>query len=262
MPEEHESLEEFLTHLRHVFAYKYAKTLLANRHSVVEIGCGEGYGTRVLSETCERVVGFDVSEEAVNHANSKYSNDRCEFRLYDGSRLPVADGDFDAAVSFQVIEHVHADANFVREAYRVIKDNGLLIVTTPNRLHRLKAGQKPWNGYHVREYDSDGLAELLGVEVSNVTMSGIEGNEEIQRVELERVRRIRQVISFDPFNLRRVLPRALMRRLANAVRKRIFREGDRGPELAEWKKRYGVSDFRVVDSPRYETLDLLAVCRK
>jgi len=71
-----------------------------------DLGCGEGYGTRLLSEVCERIVGFDVSRDVVRHAEAQYGRSECEFQWYDGVRLPVEDGQFDAVVSFHVIEHV------------------------------------------------------------------------------------------------------------------------------------------------------------
>lgn len=134
MPEGHGSAEQYIMYLRHVFTYELAKESLCRTDEVVEIGSGEGYGTNLLSGNCRRIIGFDVCRNTVEHARAKYCCEKCKFKAYDGGRLPIDDGEFDVAVSFQVIEHVYDEDNFVKEAHRALKPGGKFIVATPKGL--------------------------------------------------------------------------------------------------------------------------------
>jgi len=264
MPDDFESTEDFINHLRHCYAYEQGKSYLSPSDRVVELGCGEGYGSTILSPACDRVLAFDVDADTVRHAMEKYGGENREYRLYDGRTTQADDEQFEAAVSFQVIEHVEDDANFVSEAHRLLKKGGVFVVTTPNRLYRLKPGQTPWNTFHVREYDANGLALLLGNTFADVRVHGIKGDEEIQRIELDRVRRIRRLVSIDPLNVRRLLPMSLLRGFADFARKAMFggSKALKPTAVAALSKQFSVGDFHIEDAPSTESLDLLAVCRK
>ena len=152
LPDECRSEAEYILYLRHLFAYRTAASRLRASDTVLDIGCGAGYGTRLLADHAARAVGVDVIPEAVAGAAAAFGTPQCTFLDYAGGRLPFEDGTFDAATSFQTIEHVLDDERFVAEAARVLKPGATLILTTPNRATRLREGQKPWNRFHEREY--------------------------------------------------------------------------------------------------------------
>lgn len=144
----------------HLASYDFASTYCAGMR-VLDLGCGSGYGCKRISSVASRVVGVDVSDEAIAFALRTYGGDNVSFTsiVPDGS-LPFDDGEFDVVLSFQVIEHVPDAERYLREARRVLAKGGLLIVITPDRTHRLLPFQRPWNRWHVREYSMD---QLLGV---------------------------------------------------------------------------------------------------
>lgn len=185
IPEDFESKEEYLIYLLHLFAYEFAKKEIPENKFVLEVGCGEGYGTSLLSQNSAKIIAMDVDKNTITHASEKYGAENCVFKLYDGIRIPYEDNTFDAVVSFQVIEHIQDDVNYVSEIYRVLRRDGLFIVTTPNRTYRLKPGQKPLNEFHVREYYRQELENILRKKFSDVSVWGIRGNEEVQRIEKE-----------------------------------------------------------------------------
>jgi len=84
--------------------------------------------------------------------------------------LPFRDSCFDLVTSLQVIEHIEGkDVNrLLREVSRVLKDDGVFIVTTPNRRLRLLPFQKPWNPEHKKEYDYKEFEIILKKFFSNV----------------------------------------------------------------------------------------------
>ena len=89
--------------------------------TVLDIGCGEGYGTARLARVAGRAEGVDVDAATIGHALRNHGSTTCHYQVYDGIRLPFPDATFDAAVTCQVIEHVSDDIGFAAEAARVVR---------------------------------------------------------------------------------------------------------------------------------------------
>jgi SAM-dependent methyltransferase len=137
----------------HVARYLLAARLAPGRR-VLDAACGEGYGTAMLAGAgAARVVGVDVDEETVAHARRQYGLDA---RVGDVGELPFADGEFDLVVSFETIEHVPDPEQVLSEFARVLGDDGLLLVSTPNAREYLVD-----NPFHVRELTPEELIDAL-----------------------------------------------------------------------------------------------------
>jgi len=148
----------------HLARYRFATELVRGR-VVVDCACGDGTGTRVLSEGgAERVYAFDRSPEAVSMARSTASCTHAEVQLADALSLPLPKASVDVYVSFETIEHVRDPEAFLDEVVRVLRDNGTFVCSTPNRAiyspgH--SAESKPWNPFHVCEFSLTEFATLL-----------------------------------------------------------------------------------------------------
>ncbi|MFH1696466.1 MAG: class I SAM-dependent methyltransferase [Candidatus Diapherotrites archaeon] len=239
IPENFETRNQYLLYLRHLFAYEFAKGMLRKGCAVLEIGCGEGYGTSALAGKAGMITGLDVDKKTIAHASEKYGSGKCVFEEYDGTKIPHSAGTFDAVVSFQTIEHVRDDVNLISEARRVLKKGGVLILTTPNKTHRIKSGQWPVNKFHVREYYPKEFENILKEKFSEVNVRGICGSPEVQKLEAERLRRKNAIES-----------------ALNRVARKIS-SGDRG-----FLGKYGLNDYHVIKGNIGDSLDLLAVCKK
>jgi 2-polyprenyl-3-methyl-5-hydroxy-6-metoxy-1,4-benzoquinol methylase len=161
--------------LRHQNAtrYEWAATF-APRASVIEIGCGSGYGTRrLLDAGAAQVVGFDLDPASIDAARRAHPDPRLRFDVASATALPVESGAYDLAVSLEAIEHVEDDDAFVREARRVLRPSGIFLCSTPNR-ELTNPGttlrDSPFNPHHVREYERDELCELLGRYFSKIEL--------------------------------------------------------------------------------------------
>lgn len=240
---------------RLAFAYRYAAGLLSKSDAVLEIGCADGYGSKVLAAAAGSVTGIDNSPEAVACAAARHGGGNLSFVVGRGEELPFPDGAFDKAVAFHVIEHIAADAAFLAGLARVLKPGGALLLTTPNRAHRLKPGERPWFKYHVKEYGRDDLAALLAPHFSSVDIRFIRGPAAAFEVE----RRVARTASL----ARRLDFLGLADRLPFFVRKAVVSLLSRLPAGRAKAAPPPVlpGDFSVLTEDK-EGLDLLAVCKR
>jgi O-antigen biosynthesis protein len=142
-----------LIYAEHLARYLLASQLAAGKR-LLDAGCGEGYGTALLAAAgAASVVGVDVDEPTIEHARQRYGG---EFRVADVVQLPFDAGSFDLVVCFETIEHVAKAPEAVAELRRVLADDGVLVISTPNPAEYVVD-----NEFHVREYTPGEFAELL-----------------------------------------------------------------------------------------------------
>src|SRR6185369_9737646 len=138
-------------HQRLLKAYVIASDLVSG--NLLEVGCGEGRGIEWLSPKVTKYSAIDKIVSVVERLKAKYPQG--DFISGNIPPLPYADNSFDCVVSFQVIEHIKDDHTFLGEISRVLKPNGLALISTPNR--PLSLSRNPW---HEREYTADELTGL------------------------------------------------------------------------------------------------------
>jgi ubiquinone/menaquinone biosynthesis C-methylase UbiE len=245
--------EERVVDAMHRGAYAMLADFTQPSDRILEIGFGEGYGSALVASLVADYVGIEVEPAAVAHATEKYSRAGASFVHYDGSRIPFDDEAFDLAIAFQVIEHVEAADVLLREARRVVRPGGRVLVITPNRRHRVSDGERPWNRYHVREYTSSELADLMGSLFPRVELYGISGSATMSEIEKQRVAKARKLARLDVLGLRYHLPEGFDNRLRSVLRRRG------GPPPAYPESEIGVEHVRRTNDQIEQSIDLLAV---
>ncbi|HZC69791.1 MAG TPA: class I SAM-dependent methyltransferase [Jatrophihabitans sp.] len=143
---------------RHEVAYRFLLPYVAG-DTVLEVGCGEGYGTDLLADVARVVIGIDYDAHTVAHAAATYP--RAAFARANLAALPAPSESFDVVATLQVIEHVWNHREFVDECRRVLRPGGLFVVTTPNRLTFSPGRTEPLNPFHTKEFTAAELAALL-----------------------------------------------------------------------------------------------------
>jgi ubiquinone/menaquinone biosynthesis C-methylase UbiE len=144
----------------HWHRYHAIQHLVAGKRAL-DVACGEGYGSALLSRVASAVSGVDISNEAITHATAEYST-RKNLKFIEASctQLPFADHSFDVAVSFETIEHITEHDAFLDEIKRVLTVDGLLIISSPNKAEYSDARNFK-NEFHVKELYRDELAILI-----------------------------------------------------------------------------------------------------
>jgi SAM-dependent methyltransferase len=151
---------------------------------VLEAGCGEGYGARLLGERAHRIVGLDYDDLTTKHVRATYRT--VDVVRGDLQRLPFADHSVDVVANLQVIEHLWDQPGFVAECARVLRPAGTLIVTTPNRItFSPGAGpdDKPLNPFHTKELTARELTELIAPHFAVTRMLGLRHGPRLTRFE-------------------------------------------------------------------------------
>jgi SAM-dependent methyltransferase len=149
----------------HLARYLFAKHFLARMPqpaSVLDAGCGSGYGSAELAKTGACVTGADVSGEAVEYAREHFGAQGIRFVEAPCESLPFEAESFELVTAFEVIEHLERWRDLLGEANRVLKPGGVLLVSTPNREYYTESrGEAGPNPFHVHEFDYGEFQEAL-----------------------------------------------------------------------------------------------------
>lgn len=193
--------------LRHAKAYEFAEQY-ARCRQVLDLGCGAGNGAVYLSSV-GHVTAIDSEKDLVQLLPGIWPERNVSWQHVAEGGLPFPDASFDLVTSFQVIEHVLDQHQFLVEIRRVLREHGVALLTTPNRMLRVAPWQKPWNPYHVKELTSWQLRGLLSrAGFARVRILGLDGISIVTRP--ERARCLKNMVG--PYWMK--LPKSLRKAIA------------------------------------------------
>jgi SAM-dependent methyltransferase len=153
---------------RHLAVYEWIAERVAGRR-VVDLACGEGYGSAALARTARSVIGVDANPEAFEHARLRYSNVRFERDM-----VETWVGEVDCVVFLQTIEHVHDPDGVLERVRDLIGPGGVAYVSTPNVLTLAPPGaQRSGNPWHLREYRPEEFRALCEPHFGSVELLGL-----------------------------------------------------------------------------------------
>jgi 2-polyprenyl-3-methyl-5-hydroxy-6-metoxy-1,4-benzoquinol methylase len=215
---------------RHLVVYEWIAERVEGLR-VVDMACGEGYGSDVLARAAASVVGVDANPEAHEHARLRYQrpNLRFERDLVETFNEPC-----DAVVFLQTIEHVQ-DPDAILEHFKsMLAPGGVAYVSTPNLLTLAPPGaEKSDNPWHVKEYRAEEFRALCEPHFARVEMLGLFHARKLRAHELA----IR--LGWDTVHKRLRLTKPFYDRFTPAI---------------------AASDFRLREGDLDRALDFLAIC--
>ncbi len=164
-------MEDPIINYEHLHRYRFAKEFVKDK-KVLDLACGEGYGSYMLAEVANEVIGVDISESTIKHASIKYLTDNLKF--IKGSMTEVTiEGEkvFDVIICFEALEHIEEHDKVMAEIKRMLKNDGIFIVSTPNKHFYLDLTncKNPW---HKKELYLDEFEVLLKSAFNNVIIYG------------------------------------------------------------------------------------------
>lgn len=206
---------------RSLLAYAKAAEIVSG--NVLEIGTGSGYGISLIAPHADRFLTID---KTLPPAGIVPDDERIEFRCMTVPPLKgIPSGCMDYVICFQVIEHIRDDFSTIAEIQRVLKPNGQLIITTPNKAMSLT--RNPW---HLREYTVDEFKGLIGCYFDHFEAFGVYGNGKVMQYYEENKRSVERITRYDVLRLQHRLPAALLRLpydiLNRLNRRRLLRNND------------------------------------
>lgn len=160
-------INEYWT-LEHLHRYAIVKDLVIGKN-ILDIACGEGYGSNILSSYAKNVVGIDISDEAINHAKKKYKKHNLQFKQGSATFIDLPDTSIDIIISFETIEHLKEHDEMLQQFKKVLKRDGILIISSPDKKNY---SDKPGyaNPFHLKELYKNEFEILIKKYFENTVM--------------------------------------------------------------------------------------------
>lgn len=135
--------------VEHLHRYAIANDFVSDK-VVLDIASGEGYGSYILSNNALEVIGVDIDVDTVKNAGEKYSKNNLRFIVGSADSIPVESNSIDVVVSFETIEHHDKHEEMFLEIKRVLKQDGLLIMSSPDKKYYSDIPRFK-NKFHIKE---------------------------------------------------------------------------------------------------------------
>lgn len=144
----------------HLGRYKFANNFILDNDNILDLACGIGYGSFIMSQNKNiNITSIDISQDAIDYANKYYKNDKINFVCSDCFKADLKNKSFNKIISFETIEHIEEDIKLLNLYHNILKDDGLLILSTPNEL--LMPFSKNNFQFHIKHYKPNELEILL-----------------------------------------------------------------------------------------------------
>lgn len=241
-------------------SYFFAAQSVKKSDVVLDSGCGSGYGTDYLAGLTDGdVFGNDYEEKVISANQKKYDKKNLHFVNENNNKLSFSDNFFNVITSFEVIEHVDDYNYYLLELKRVLKNDGILIIATPNKDYYSPGLKKPVIISHKKEFYPHEFAELFQDKFSAYelygkffTESGLEKYQRLQenirgKVKLTRVLARFQIVRI----LAKYIPQSIRVRLSGSTPSKYYLEAD-----------FIIRKTTVEECAKFSPLGLVAVIKK
>lgn len=148
--------------IKHRLRYQFAKEFIEEEDIVLDIACGCGYGSKIISEKNPTlIIGIEADFKAIKYARKYFQSPQIKYIRGSINKLSDIEHRFSKIICFETIEHIENDKAFITSLINHLCDNGLLLLSSPNR----KNNPLENHNYHIRHYTEEDLGNLLYYEV-------------------------------------------------------------------------------------------------
>jgi SAM-dependent methyltransferase len=151
----------------HLKKYEFARDYV--RGLVIDVACGVGYGTDFLAPGTRQIIGLEIANDAIAVARERYRKGNTWFVQGDAEHLPLANEVADAITCFEGVEHFRDPEAHLKEVVRVLKPDGVYLVSTPHPEANPHSEENP---YHLHEFEPERFESILRARFADVTMLG------------------------------------------------------------------------------------------
>src|ERR1700739_2502119 len=168
--------ERFVPHLEgnialeHLHRYSMPREI-AKGMDVLDIACGEGYGSAMLAGVARRVFGVDISRDCIDCASIKYRHPNLEFKVGSCSTIPLESASVDLVVSFEKMEPHDEHELMLAEIKRVLRATGILIISSPDK-HEYSVVPAYTNPFHIKELHRSEFEKLIASRFKQIALFG------------------------------------------------------------------------------------------
>ena len=145
----------------HTARYKFSVNYIKKNDKVLDVACGIGYGSYIIAKDVPevRVIGIDIQEMAISYAKRFYNSNKIEFKQMDCLSLPFPESSFDVITAFEIIEHLYQYNDFLNNINRLLKIEGILLISTPNE--NVTPFDPEKYPFHVRHFTAAEFKKML-----------------------------------------------------------------------------------------------------
>lgn len=234
--------------MAHRARYQFAEELCRGKR-VLDFGCGAGYGSQMLSRAAAKVLGLDISREAVEYAQKHYQASNLDYMTGDIDLLVSSQRRYDTVVCFEVIEHLENPKMFLKDLTVGMTGSGHLIISTPN-------GQDEQNPYHHHGWDADEFKDLLSSDFTGVTIYGQGSSRDVNNYRQQQQQALQQAIhQAERIKGRNPLAKSIPRRIRHSIYAWLV--GRSLPNEKQWT----ADDFPISENNKEGEI-IIAVCKK
>lgn len=163
-------IEEDELAIEHMQRYQSVLQIVKGK-KVLDIACGEGYGTEILAEEAKEITGIDIDAAVIQRAKERYKKENLNYMVGDIAAIPFSDCSIDVVISFETIEHVEEEQQklFLIEIKRILKPDGILVISTPNKAVYSDRNQYH-NKWHKKEFYKGEFIAFIRKEFAYLTL--------------------------------------------------------------------------------------------
>ncbi|WP_044783968.1 class I SAM-dependent methyltransferase [Bacillus thuringiensis] len=147
--------------LEHIARYYFSLPYIKGR--ALDISCGSGYGTHMIAATRKHVIseiiGVDIDKQTINYAQEHYSHPQASFRVADAldPHLPQQLGTFNTILSFETLQHLPNEKEFIKQLRNMLNKNGILVLSTSFGQGRNKPSYWPYHHFQLTKEEFSSL---------------------------------------------------------------------------------------------------------